>query len=94
MDARDRNRQCIPSTGSAGTHAPVARASANPVLRLQRQIGNRATGQVIARAPATKDYGTVQVGKLPAIKIVGGNKSFLASVWPNEAQWMLANATG
>ena len=73
MDARDRNRQCIPSTGSAGTHAPVARASANPVLRLQRQIGNRATGQVVARAPATKDYGTVQVGKLPAIKIVGGN---------------------
>lgn len=47
--------------------------SADPVLRLQRAIGNRATGQVLARAPATKDQGTVQIGKLPTIKIVGGN---------------------
>ena len=72
MDARERNR-VTPSTGLAGAHAPVARSSANQMLRLQRQIGNRATRQVVARAPATKDYGTVQVGKLPAIKIVGGN---------------------
>jgi len=43
------------------------------VLRLQRTIGNRATAQVLARTPATKDQGTVQIGKLAAIKIVGGN---------------------
>ena len=53
--------------------APVTRRSDNPVLGLQRQIGNRATGQVLARARAMKDQGTVHVGKLPAIKILGGN---------------------
>lgn len=58
---------------SASTDAPVAHPSANPVLRLQREIGNRATGQLLARAPATNDQGTVKIGKLPAIKIVGGN---------------------
>ena len=52
---------------------PVARRSANPVIGLQRQIGNRATAQVLARAPAVKDQGSVHVGKLPAIKILGGN---------------------
>jgi hypothetical protein len=59
--------------GSAGENPPVARRTANPVLGLQRQIGNRATREVLARAPATKDNGTVHVGKLPAIKILGGN---------------------
>jgi hypothetical protein len=53
--------------------APVAGRSAPPVLRLQRAIGNRALGRLLARAPATPDQGTVQIGKLPAIKIVGGN---------------------
>lgn len=33
----------------------------------------RATGQVLARAPATKDHGKVQIGKLTAITIVGDN---------------------
>jgi hypothetical protein len=66
-----RNRS---SDGAAArADAPVARRSADPVLRLQRTIGNRAISQVLARAPATKDQGTVQIGKLPAIKIVGGN---------------------
>ncbi len=59
--------------GSESAEAPVARRSANPVIGLQRQIGNRATGQVLARARAVKDQGTVHVGKLPAIKILGGN---------------------
>jgi hypothetical protein len=53
--------------------APVAHRRTNPVLGLQRMIGNRATGQVLARTAATKDQGTVKIGKLPAIKIVGGN---------------------
>ncbi|MEA2147221.1 MAG: hypothetical protein QOG59_2808 [Solirubrobacteraceae bacterium] len=71
MAPRARNRSSDRSSASAD--APAARRSANPVLRLQRAIGNRATGQVLARAPATQDQGTVQIGKLPAIKIVAGN---------------------
>jgi hypothetical protein len=67
--ARSRSREVAP----ASADAPVARRRADPVLRLQRVIGNRALGQVLARTPATKDQGTVQIGKLPAIKIVGGN---------------------
>src|SRR5438270_4655935 len=66
---RDRSRV----VASARADAAVARRSADPVLRLQRRIGNRATGQVLARAPATTNQGTVQIGTLPAIKIVGGN---------------------
>jgi hypothetical protein len=58
---------------STGVGAPAARRTANPVLGLQRQIGNRATGQLLARAPATKDLGSVHIAKLPAIKILGGN---------------------
>jgi hypothetical protein len=57
----------------ASPGAPEARRNANPVLRLQREIGNRATGQLLARTPAAKDQGSVQIRKLPAIKIVGGN---------------------
>lgn len=71
MAPRAQNRSSDRARASAD--APVARRSADPVLRLQRMIGNRATGRVLARAPATKDQGTVQIGKLPAIKIVGGN---------------------
>jgi hypothetical protein len=77
MAPRARNRSSDLAPARAG--APVARRSADPVLRLQRAIGNRATGQVLARAPATKDQGTVQIGKLPAIKIVGGNAGEWAS---------------
>jgi hypothetical protein len=71
MAPRDRYRSTDVAPRSAP--APLARRSADPVLRLQRKIGNRATGRVLARTPATKDEGTVQIGKLPAIKIVGGN---------------------
>jgi hypothetical protein len=71
MAPRAQNRSSEVAPARAG--APVARRSADPVLRLQRAIGNRATGQVLARAPATKDQGTVQMGKLPTINIVGGN---------------------
>jgi hypothetical protein len=69
--SRARNRSS--EVAAPRADAPVARRRANPVLRLQRTIGNRAIGQVLARAPATQDQGTVHVGKLPAIKIVGGN---------------------
>ena len=56
-----------------GPDDAVVRSGANPVLRLQREVGNRATRQLLARAPATPVQGTAQVGKLPAIKIAGGN---------------------
>jgi hypothetical protein len=71
MAPRARNRSSDIAPASAD--APLARRSAGPVLRLQGKIGNRATGRVLARTPATKDQGTVRIGKLPAIKIVGGN---------------------
>ena len=64
---------------SGNADATVTRRTANPVLGLQRQIGNRATREVLARVPATKDHGTVHVGKLPAIKILGGNADDWAS---------------
>jgi hypothetical protein len=63
----------------AAADTAVARRSANPALLLQRKIGNRATGQLLARVPATKNHGTVQIGKLPAIKIGGGNADEWAS---------------
>jgi hypothetical protein len=67
--ARYRSSDVAP----AGAHAPLARPGAHAVLELQGKIGNRATGQVLARTPATEDQGTVQIGKLPVIKVVGGN---------------------
>jgi hypothetical protein len=47
------------------------RRSADPVLALQRSIGNRAVGQVLARAPVRT--GTVEIGAVGAIKVKGGN---------------------
>lgn len=49
------------------------RRDPDPVRVLQRAIGNRAMAQVLARTPASTDYGTVQIDKLPVIKITGGN---------------------
>jgi hypothetical protein len=45
--------------------------SANPVLALQRAIGNRAVVQVLAREPVRT--GTVQIGGVGEIKVKGGN---------------------
>jgi hypothetical protein len=72
MTAVRRARQGT-TTAPANADASVARLAANPVLGLQRKIGNRATDQLLARARATKDEGMVHIGKLPAIKILGGN---------------------
>ena len=47
------------------------RRSSNPVLALQRSIGNRAVGQVLARDPVRT--GTVQIGGVGQIKVKGGN---------------------
>src|SRR4051812_13488105 len=82
MAPRVRNRSSDVAPGSAD--AALARPSAHPVLRLQAQIGNRATGQVLARTPAAKDYGTVEITKLPSIKVVGGNaRDWAAKKDPN-----------
>jgi hypothetical protein len=82
MAPRARNRSSDAAHASAD--APPARRSGGPVLRLQGKIGNRATGQVLARDTATKGQGTVQVGKLPVIKITGGNaREWAAKKDPN-----------
>lgn len=47
------------------------RRSSNPVLALQRSIGNRAVGQVLARTAVPS--GTVHIGALGDIKVKGGN---------------------
>ena len=55
------------------THAApsLLRRSANPVLALQRSIGNRAVVRVLARAPVRT--GSVQIGGVGEIKVKGGN---------------------
>ena len=67
-------RQTDGSRGSghsrASTPAPVRRGS-NPVLALQRSIGNRAVTRVLARAPTRA--GSVQIGAVGQIKVKGGN---------------------
>jgi hypothetical protein len=55
------------------THAspsPLRRGS-NPILALQRSIGNRAVVQVLARTAVRT--GTVQIGAVGEIKVKGGN---------------------
>jgi hypothetical protein len=49
----------------------LLRRSANPVLALQRAIGNRAVVQVLAREPVRT--GTVQIATVGGIKVKGGN---------------------
>jgi hypothetical protein len=45
--------------------------SSNPVLALQRAIGNRAVRRVLARAPVRT--GSVQIGAVGEIRVKGGN---------------------
>ena len=45
--------------------------SSNPVIALQRSIGNRAVGQVLARDPVRT--GMIQIGGIGQIKVKGGN---------------------
>lgn len=55
------------------THAApsLLRRSSNPVLALQRSIGNRAVVQMLAREPLRT--GTAQIGGVGKIKVKGGN---------------------
>ncbi len=63
----DRRRE----PGRSQAHRSPAQRSSNPVLALQRSIGNRAVAQVLARAPVRT--GTVQIGGVGEIKVQGGN---------------------
>jgi hypothetical protein len=69
MPERETDRRRVPGR----THAApsLLRRSSNPVLALQRSIGNRAVVQMIAREPVRK--GTVQVGGVGTIKVKRGN---------------------
>ena len=49
----------------------LLRRNSNPVLALQRAIGNRAVVRVLARAPVRT--GSVQIGAVGKIKVKGGN---------------------
>jgi hypothetical protein len=60
--SRDPGRAQAPSRRRRGFH---------PVLALQRSIGNRAVGQVLARTPART--GSVKIGGVGEIKVKGGN---------------------
>ena len=57
--------------GRVQADSSLGRRSSNPVLALQRSIGNRAVGQVLARDPVRT--GTVQIGSVGQIKVRGGN---------------------
>jgi len=57
--------------GSSRAHAPLVPRRSNPVLVLQRSIGNRAVGQVLARDVLRT--GTVQIAGVGQIKVRGGN---------------------
>jgi hypothetical protein len=51
--------------------APSLQQSENPVLALQRSIGNRAVAQMVAREPVR--HGTVEIAGVGKIKVTGGN---------------------
>jgi hypothetical protein len=57
--------------GRTEADSSLLRRSSNPVLALQRSIGNRAVAQVLARDPVRT--GTVQIGGVGQIKVKGGN---------------------
>jgi hypothetical protein len=69
MPERETDRRREPRRTQASP-SPLRRSS-NPVLALQRSIGNRAVVQVLARAPVRT--GTVQIGAVGEIKVKGGN---------------------
>jgi hypothetical protein len=69
MAQRVSNRRREP--GRSQADSSLVRRSSNPVLALQRSIGNRAVGQVLARDVVRK--GTVQIPGVGQVKVKGGN---------------------
>ncbi len=74
MNQRYHDRGGAP--GRSRRDPPLPRRSVNPVLALQRAVGNRGTARVLAR---DKDKNrpsfehSVKIGKLGPIEITGGN---------------------
>ena len=69
MQNRVTHRRREPGRSQADS-SPLRRSS-NPVLALQRAIGNRTVAQVLARDPIRT--GTVQIPSVGQIKVKGGN---------------------
>jgi hypothetical protein len=69
MPERTTDRHRGPGRTQASPSLPRRRS--NPVLALQRAIGNRAVGQMLARTPVRT--GSVQIGAVGTIKVEGGN---------------------
>src|SRR4051794_7719624 len=69
MPKRETDRRRDPGRSQASSSLP--RRSSNPVLTLQRSIGNRAVGQVLAREPVRT--GTLKIAGMGEIKVEGGN---------------------
>jgi hypothetical protein len=69
MSDRDIDRRRAAARSQSA--APRARRPANPVLALQRVIGNRAVREVLARSPTRS--GTVTIAGVGEIKVKGGN---------------------
>lgn len=72
MSQRDHLRS---SPRQARSHTAASRRSANPVLALQRAIGNRGTTRVLARkggSAGTFEH-SVRIGKLAPIEITESN---------------------
>jgi hypothetical protein len=69
MPERETDRRRKPPRTQASASLP--RRGSNPILALQRSIGNRAVVQVLARTPVRT--GTVQISAVGEIKVKGGN---------------------
>jgi hypothetical protein len=74
MSHRDHDRSSEPRRARPPT--ALARRGANPVLALQRALGNRGTTQVLARkgasGPGTLEH-SVRIGKLGPVEITDSN---------------------
>ncbi len=70
MPERETDRRRREQDRAAPFPTP-SRRDPNPILALQRLIGNRAVAQVLARSPITN--GTVQIHGVGDIKVKGGN---------------------
>ena len=69
--ATDRRRQ---EEARPPEPLPPQQAAADPVLALQRSIGNAAVTQLVARAPSADDTtGAVRISGVGEIKVHGGN---------------------
>ncbi len=69
MPERETDRRRKPARTQASPS--LLRRGSNPILALQRSIGNRAVVQVLARTPVRT--GSVQISGVGEIKVKGGN---------------------